>query len=98
MKADRCGTNLDLADAHTGAHPPPPANPALPEDDGPEQVIEPLEPINLHLEKVDGSASDGKNERAGAKRSRAAVGPPGPAAIDVESPDEQGRGKEEGER
>lgn len=43
----RDATNLDLPDPHPRAHPPPPPQPALPQDDTPEQMLQPRELVHL---------------------------------------------------
>lgn len=69
----------------------------LPEDDRPAKRRQPPQRIHEHQTKVDHDAHHRQETRGGTKRRRPAIRPPRSRSIEEESPDEEGKGEEEGE-
>ena len=89
---------FDFAYAHACANPPPPAEEALPECDGPHELGHPrVLVLSWDVEKVEHGGDDGEDDGACAKDGGSAVCAPGLTTIDKEAPDEEKGGEEEGE-
>ena len=90
---------FDFAHAHTCADPPPPAEEALPEGDGPHELGHPrILVLSWDVDKIESGGDEGEDDGACTKSGRSTISPPSLATVDKETPDDEKGGKEEGER
>ena len=90
---------VDLADAHTGADPPPPGKEALPEDDGAGEARDPFELVaGGYVGDGEGGVGEGQQDGAGTKGCSATVCAPRLLAVHNETPYQERDREEEGER
>lgn len=89
---------FDFADAHACADPPPPAEEALPEGDGPHEFWHPaVLVLSWDVDKIEGGGEEGEDDGAYAKGGCSAICAPGLTTVDEAAPYDEECGEEEGE-